>query len=61
MYPIDKSMVCEVLLRTSKTPAPALTEKQNGLSIVLENCLKAVTKGIMEFTNSYRILRNSLE
>ena len=34
MYSIDESMVREVLLRTSKTPASASPKKQNGYCIV---------------------------
>ncbi len=36
MYSIDKSMACEVLLRTSKTPASASQKKPYGLSIGTE-------------------------
>ena len=40
MYSIDKSMVCEVLLRTSKTPASASQKKPYGEDIVLERVSK---------------------
>ncbi len=40
MYSIDKSMVREVLLRTSKTPASASQKKQISPSIGTKTCLK---------------------